>query len=66
MPIFDFLCQNCGKKFDIMIANADKNKVKCPECNSSEVKQLLSLFNTGGTKSAPAGCQGCSAGATGG
>jgi putative FmdB family regulatory protein len=62
MPIFDYLCHQCGKKFDIMISNADKDKVKCPECNSGNVKQLLSLFNTGGgSKTLPASCQGCSA-----
>jgi len=66
MPIFDFLCQNCGNKFDVMISNADKDKVKCPECNSPEVKQLLSLFNTGGAKTASPGCQGCNAGTSGG
>jgi putative FmdB family regulatory protein len=62
MPIFDFLCLNCGKKFDLIISNADKNKVLCPECNSSNIKQLLSLFNTGRTGKKPAGCQECSAG----
>ncbi|HHV16272.1 MAG TPA: zinc ribbon domain-containing protein [Gelria sp.] len=63
MPIFDFLCQQCGHNFDVMISNADKDKVKCPECNSGDVKQLLSLFNTagGGPKTLPASCQGCSA-----
>lgn len=67
MPIFDFLCQNCGNKFDVMISNADKNKVQCPECKSTQVKQMLSLFNTGRTgKSVPTSCQGCSAGASSG
>jgi putative FmdB family regulatory protein len=46
MPIFDFACQDCGKKFDLMISNQDKHKAKCPECGSSQIKQLVSLFST--------------------
>lgn len=51
MPLFDFLCQKCGYKFDVMTSNADKDKVKCPECQTLDIKQLLSLFNTSGTSS---------------
>ncbi|MGI5911501.1 MAG: FmdB family zinc ribbon protein [Syntrophomonadaceae bacterium] len=62
MPIFDFACSNCGNKFDLMISNSEKNKVKCPKCNSQDVKQLLAQFNTGGKiRPEPRGCQGCSA-----
>ncbi|NLB52863.1 MAG: zinc ribbon domain-containing protein [Syntrophomonadaceae bacterium] len=68
MPIFDFACQDCGKKFDLMISNQDKHKVKCPECGSSQLKQLVSLFSTstGGSKAVQPSCSaGCPA-ATGG
>lgn len=53
MPIFEFACRQCGKNFDLMISNAQKYQVKCPECGSSEVKQLLSAFST--SKSASPG-----------
>lgn len=67
MPIFDFACQECGKEFDLMIANKDKNLVRCPDCGSSQVKQLFSLFSTGGSKSSPPACgTGCSAASGGG
>jgi putative FmdB family regulatory protein len=69
MPIFDFSCQDCGNKFDLMISNRDKDKVKCPECGSSEVRQLLSLFNTssGGSKTVQPSCSaGCPTAASGG
>lgn len=69
MPIFDFQCQECGKKFDLMISNADKAKATCPDCKSSNLKQMLSLFNTGGgAKSSPApdNCSACSARTGGG
>jgi len=69
MPIFDFQCQECGKKFDLMIANADKAKATCPECHSPNLKQMLSAFNTGGgSKSTPMpnNCSTCSARTGGG
>ncbi len=67
MPIFDFACKQCGKKFDLMISNTQKNQVKCPECGSAEVKQLLSAFNTAKPSSGtvPNACQGCSGSAGG-
>jgi len=47
MPIFEFLCQDCKKVFERMVSNAEKENIKCPECGSANIKQLLSLFNTG-------------------
>ncbi len=44
MPIFDFECQDCGKSFDKMLAYIDKDKVHCPECDSSNLKKLYSPF----------------------
>jgi len=67
MPIFDFLCNNCGQVFDIMIKNDEKEKVRCPQCQSIEVKQQLSAFYSAGksaAKSTPMpmpSCGGCAA-----
>jgi len=64
MPIFDFACKNCGKTFDLMISNKEKENARCPECGSAELKQLLSPFGTT-TKVAASptnnGCAGCCA-----
>jgi len=48
MPIFEFKCTDCGKEFELLISNSDKDKVKCPEYSSANIKQMLSLFNAGG------------------
>ncbi len=71
MPIFDFKCRECGHQFDLMISNAEKDKVKCPQCGAFNPSQLFSPFNT--AKSGPAvsrpmadGCNGCAAAGTGG
>lgn len=49
MPIFDFTCKQCGHKFDLLIPNAEKDKVKCPQCGTADVRQLFSSFGTGAT-----------------
>lgn len=70
MPIFDFECRDCGKKFDLLIANKDKDKVECPQCGSRNIKQRLSVFSTtasgGSAAVAPNACQGCPSFGSGG
>lgn len=42
MPIYDFRCKDCGKKFTVMVGISDRDKVSCPECKSGKVEQLIS------------------------
>jgi hypothetical protein len=44
-----------------MISNADKDHVRCPQCDSGNIKQLLSLFSTGKAKASnnSNACDGC-------
>ncbi|HEX3010790.1 MAG TPA: zinc ribbon domain-containing protein [Syntrophomonadaceae bacterium] len=67
MPIFDFMCKECGHKFDLMVSNAEKSKVRCPQCGA-EVKQLLSPFSTSsaGSSSVKDNCRSCAAAGGGG
>lgn len=64
MPFFDFRCKQCGHEFTKRVSNAEKGRVKCPECGHPEVKQLLSPFYTTGSQAGtippiPDGCVGC-------
>ena len=65
MPIFDYLCNNCGQAFEVMIKNEEKDKIQCPQCLSKDVKQQLSSFFSSEKSKAvrgPAfGCEGCAA-----
>ncbi len=63
MPIFEFACKECQHQFNLLISNADKDKVRCPVCDSVNVKQLLSLFSTGRSKAAGnnSNCNDCAA-----
>ncbi|MDR1616707.1 MAG: zinc ribbon domain-containing protein [Syntrophomonadaceae bacterium] len=49
MPIFDFQCVDCGHSFDVLIRNNEKENIHCTNCNSINIKQKLSLFNTSGS-----------------
>ncbi|WP_066637733.1 FmdB family zinc ribbon protein [Desulfolucanica intricata] len=53
MPIYDYLCEICGHKFTVLIPISAKDKVSCPECKATKVKQLFTGFSvtTGGCSS---------------
>lgn len=42
MPIYEFRCQDCGEKFSVMVSISEKDKVACPACQSTNIKQLVS------------------------
>lgn len=46
MPVYVFICQDCGKEFEIILrmSELDKGGVKCPKCGSEKVKQKLAAF----------------------
>ncbi len=59
MPIFEYKCEDCGTQFDLLVSYSERKNVQCPQCSSSRVEQLLSLFNTGGKRTATAAPQKC-------
>lgn len=42
MPIFEYVCRECGKHFEAVIFGA--NKAECPGCKGKELDQQLSTF----------------------
>lgn len=48
MPIYEFVCGKCRKKFSLTmsISEYEKKKAACPKCKSSDVKQQISSFQT--------------------
>lgn len=61
MPIYEYTCSACGKRFDALVS-ADE-KVSCEACGSARVKKGFSSFAvhggpTRGTKSASPVCAG--------
>ena len=47
MPIYEYQCINCGKKFELLRKLSDKDsEIECPSCNKVGVKRVLSTFAT--------------------
>lgn len=46
MPVFEYRCQDCGQRYDILhIGSERREDVVCPSCQSTHHKKLLSVFN---------------------
>ncbi len=61
MPIYEYRCRNCGKVFEILVRRNDVPV--CPQCNSRDLKKLLSMFNSHvgkGSGAASSSCATCS------
>lgn len=43
MPIFNYECKNCNNEFEELVFNNEE--VNCPNCNSKNVKRIMSLSN---------------------
>lgn len=41
MPIYEYLCQNCGHTFEEMQSMVEDSLVKCPNCGKNTLKRLL-------------------------
>jgi putative FmdB family regulatory protein len=48
MPIYEFVCNDCGKPFESLVLGFTTENVKCPECNSGMVKKKVSSFSFSG------------------
>ncbi len=47
MPVYEFQCQDCGKKFDIVATLAEKEaglNPACPKCDRKRARQVFSRF----------------------
>jgi putative FmdB family regulatory protein len=47
MPIFEYVCRDCGTKFE-KIVTSQGEEVACKECASHRVDQQLSAFAVSG------------------
>ena len=44
MPIYEYLCQDCGTKFEKLVRRADSAETACPSCGQKHLKQEYSTF----------------------
>lgn len=51
MPIFEYCCEECGKKFEKLIyRDSEEAELVCPDCGKQHLHRELSTFaaHTGG------------------
>lgn len=47
MPIFEYRCNSCNKKFDVLHKSTVKeDDIVCPSCGSTNNKKLFSAFSS--------------------
>ncbi len=63
MPLFEYRCEDCSKKFEILHKSSVTEKdIMCPSCGSVHNKKLLSAFSATGVSSASDSFGGCADG----
>jgi putative FmdB family regulatory protein len=66
MPIYEYYCDACEKKFQLLrrFSQADE-PAECPDCHGTSDRRLLSTFacmNKEGSLAGASGCASCSGG----
>lgn len=72
MPIYEFVCSNCGEEFEALVMGASHD-IKCSKCGSGKVQKKMSVcaiktgykFTGTGKKASSGGCGGCSSSSCG-
>jgi putative FmdB family regulatory protein len=46
MPVYDYICKDCHKSFEVVLtlAEHESGKAKCPDCGSNKVEQEPAAF----------------------
>jgi putative FmdB family regulatory protein len=48
MPIYTYICKDCGEKFDLLVGvTSEKVEFKCKKCNSRNIEKTLAAFSVG-------------------
>jgi putative FmdB family regulatory protein len=66
MPLYEYVCKDCGNHFDALRSMKDADKpIECRSCHGSETKRAMSVFFAASEGRSIAGTGGCG-GACGG
>jgi putative FmdB family regulatory protein len=48
MPLYNYLCSDCGASFELLIGTVhSQEKTACKECGSSNISRQMSSFSLG-------------------
>jgi putative FmdB family regulatory protein len=61
MPIYEFICEDCGHPFEELLFRASAvDDVRCPGCESASIRKKLSLIaNSSNKNSGPSSTAAC-------
>ena len=46
MPIYEYICKNCGKRFDELVLKLEgAEDIKCPQCGEKKCVKVPSVFS---------------------
>ncbi|PIW33716.1 MAG: hypothetical protein COW28_03085 [bacterium (Candidatus Ratteibacteria) CG15_BIG_FIL_POST_REV_8_21_14_020_41_12] len=63
MPVYSYICKDCGKKFDLLIGvTAERPELKCPQCDSKNIEKTLASFGIGTSSSSSSSESSCPTG----
>ena len=44
MPIYEYLCEDCGERFEQLVRHPAIDRVACPRCGKDRLNQQISSF----------------------
>ena len=48
MPIYTYVCKDCGNKFELLVGvNSQKTSLKCSKCSSKNIQKVMGTFSVG-------------------
>ena len=51
MPVYTYVCEKCGEKFDLLVGiTSEKVELKCEKCGSKNIKKIFGSFSVGSSK----------------
>jgi len=62
MPLKEYECQGCRKRFEVILSLNEPDPSSCPHCGGKELKRILGTFKIGGSSRKSARDEGGTAG----
>lgn len=57
MPIYSYICKDCGEKFDLLVGvTVEKEELRCKKCGSKKITKEISGFSVGKSSSSDSIC----------
>ena len=57
MPIYEYECQQCGRRFETLVRGT--TKPECPSCQGTDLTRVLSVFAVGAKDTASPSANPC-------